>query len=947
MEIVVQNWKMRVVWTIVVCLICGLVGAMPVRASGEIDDNCEEIRSLQAGEEALYGNNGEIVSVSDSDSSEKIDWSDAMKIVTLSGNDQYIPYVHSSKDFERGDIINFGHYTIPVVLSENPAEEALQDNPVGFYQYEDGIWYRVSKSGVKPTIPVRWIVLEDEGDTLLVMQEYIFMGTAWDSATDGTNLTWENSQIRFNINSESYLSSFFTPEEIQDIQVSVVSNTAPGDSEMEISSTEDRLFLPSIEEINLYFSTDEDRKAHYYDDGPGSPYITTPMTGFGEAGAYDRTEYTCAYWLRSPDTINYGFSKPGMVNCYGSVGTYGRVYNTWSLGVRPMMRIAKDSVNYYRAPENVQISYLNDIMEIYGSSAISVVPELTGDNLTEQFQPFIMYSDGSGRISDSGIFKAGYSRIYENVHAILYGVLPTALQANVEMRIKPAIETIKVETCNGGLKITSTGRLQGDGTEIQRRTLPDGQWETIYATGSIGEENLFSYTIDADGNYTYEYKDITAEEDKEYEYRTRGLFYIGSGKYSATLEEMESEWSNLESVKLPSANLDIITTTDDLNMEDVIRVKYVPYSYTVKTNNADIDNTVTFSVVEGRLAEGLQMYPETGEIYGVPMEAGEFPIRVMASYSNPTYGPSYAELTLTVLENTDENVSVATDSGYEITEPVLNFDRDTIPVGSTQTLVSQGEYSRFRDVYIDGQKLTEGQDYISASGSTRITIYNQTLGTAGTGTHTLGVEFRTEDGVLRRAAQNYTVSSAFGDGITLPDNGGESNDIPPADSGDGNETDIPAGDSGSDNTANNSGQNGGAVQAIAEETEEFIIYTVVRGDSLWKIAARYYGSGSRWRNIYEDNAAIIRSPGLLYAGQQLRIRIFRTDSTETPTTAAINTAGIGESSYRVQKGDSLWAIAHKVYGKGNQWNRIYEVNKDVIADPEKIRVGQQLTIPQN
>ena len=45
----------------------------------------------------------------------------------------------------------------------------------------------------------------------------------------------------------------------------------------------------------------------------------------------------------------------------------------------------------------------------------------------------------------------------------------------------------------------------------------------------------------------------------------------------------------------------------------LIRVKYVPYSYTVKTNNEYEWNKVTYSIVEGELAEGLQMYPDTGE----------------------------------------------------------------------------------------------------------------------------------------------------------------------------------------------------------------------------------------------------------------------------------------------------------------------------------------------
>ena len=48
-------------------------------------------------------------------------------------------------------------------------------------------------------------------------------------------------------------------------------------------------------------------------------------------------------------------------------------------------------------------------------------------------------------------------------------------------------------------------------------------------------------------------------------------------------------------------------------------------------------------------------------------------------------------------------------------------------------------------------------------------------------------------------------------------------------------------------------------------------YTVVPGDSLWKIALRQYGSGEAWHRIYEENRSVIADPSLIYAGQQLRL----------------------------------------------------------------------------
>lgn len=54
-----------------------------------------------------------------------------------------------------------------------------------------------------------------------------------------------------------------------------------------------------------------------------------------------------------------------------------------------------------------------------------------------------------------------------------------------------------------------------------------------------------------------------------------------------------------------------------------------------------------------------------------------------------------------------------------------------------------------------------------------------------------------------------------------------------------------------------------------EEVTEF--YTVQSGDSLSKIAKKYYGNAMKYPAIFEANKEVIKDPDLIYPGQTLRI----------------------------------------------------------------------------
>ncbi len=49
--------------------------------------------------------------------------------------------------------------------------------------------------------------------------------------------------------------------------------------------------------------------------------------------------------------------------------------------------------------------------------------------------------------------------------------------------------------------------------------------------------------------------------------------------------------------------------------------------------------------------------------------------------------------------------------------------------------------------------------------------------------------------------------------------------------------------------------------------------------------------------------------------------------------------------YKVQSGDTLSKVAQKFYGDSSKYREIFDANRDTLKDPNKINVGQELTLP--
>ena len=139
--------------------------------------------------------------------------------------------------------------------------------------------------------------------------------------------------------------------------------------------------------------------------------------------------------------------------------------------------------------------------------------------------------------------------------------------------------------------------------------------------------------------------------------------------------------------------------------------------------------------------------------------------------------------------------------------------------------------------------------------------------------------------------------------------------------------------------------------ALVPQPQAARVYTVEAGDSLSRIAAKAYGSSTRaaYMGIYEANRDVLSSPSVVVPGQRLRIPPLVSEQA-APLPGAITPQATrrGSQTYTVQRGDTLTAIARKTMGTPSRSavQALHELNRRTVPDPDRLRVGTVLVIPQ-
>jgi nucleoid-associated protein YgaU len=103
------------------------------------------------------------------------------------------------------------------------------------------------------------------------------------------------------------------------------------------------------------------------------------------------------------------------------------------------------------------------------------------------------------------------------------------------------------------------------------------------------------------------------------------------------------------------------------------------------------------------------------------------------------------------------------------------------------------------------------------------------------------------------------------------------------------------------------------------------------GESWWKLAELYLGSGARWQELWKLNAKGGRPSELLKLGSIVLVPQTVKESEDISLTIA------------VRKGDTLWSLAQERLGRGSAWECLASANPQIV-DYKNLVVGMRVRL---
>ena len=120
------------------------------------------------------------------------------------------------------------------------------------------------------------------------------------------------------------------------------------------------------------------------------------------------------------------------------------------------------------------------------------------------------------------------------------------------------------------------------------------------------------------------------------------------------------------------------------------------------------------------------------------------------------------------------------------------------------------------------------------------------------------------------------------------------------------------------------------------------------GDTLWDIAVAVYDDGNLWIELWNANRARVPNAHALSPGTVLVLPPLRDKpkQAEAPKpTEPLPVVPANARTHTVRAGETLIAIAAAELGGHHRWDEIWDLNRATVKDPDRLHLGQVLTLP--
>lgn len=203
--------------------------------------------------------------------------------------------------------------------------------------YEDGTSAKPNAASWFEVKPIRWLILnyadmQNEAAPIVVTEKILTSSVTWNKSFADLNIWSGTSNIRTWINGTFYSDAFNVDDKNSILTTTVKNNTQSSTSDGTGTSTNDKLWLLSYDEVNKYFTTNAQRLAsptdfaiaNYCYSYKNTGYITTARPQGG----------TCGYWLRS------AYTAPNSARFLNQTGVPHYEFVDYSgYGVRPALTL--------------------------------------------------------------------------------------------------------------------------------------------------------------------------------------------------------------------------------------------------------------------------------------------------------------------------------------------------------------------------------------------------------------------------------------------------------------------------------------------------------------------------------------------------------------------------------------------------------------------------------